>query len=461
MRLRLAVAIVVCIVFLTGAVPASAAQKISHGRFKDVTLYEPRGAARQFVLMLSGDAGWNDEMVQLAAVLTGQGAVVAGIDLPRLFADLETDDSECVYPDGDLENLSRYIQAYLRLPTYHTPLLVGYSSGATFAYAMTAQAPKGTFAGALSLGFCQELELNKRLCKSGSLHYTTRKNGRGFELQPARALAAPWISVHGERDEVCPVAPAQSFTAVVENAQFVLMKNAGHDYAPDTWKPQYTSAYVKLSAAQTERLPPPPRDLAGLPIIEVPVAGAGDSFAIVLSGDGGWAGLDKQIAAALAESNVPVAGLDSLRYFWSKRTPEGLAADLDRMIRYYAAHWRREKVLLIGYSQGADVLPFAIPRLPVATRKTIALNALLGLGAEAQFEFHFSNWLGSDDAGLAIAPELAKLEAATLCIYGEDEEDSPCRKTDYSRMRSVQLPGGHHFDGDYRRLARIILDAVR
>jgi type IV secretory pathway VirJ component len=198
-----------------------------------------------------------------------------------------------------------------------------------------------------------------------------------------------------------------------------------------------------------------------LPIIEVPAAGAGDSFAIVLSGDGGWAGLDKQIAAALAESNVPVAGLDSLRYFWSKRTPAGLAADLDRMIRYYAAHWRREKVLLIGYSQGADVLPFAIPRLPVATRKTIALNALLGLGTEAQFEFHFSNWLGSDEAGLAIAPELAKLEAATLCIYGEDEEDSPCRKTDHSRVRSVQLRGGHHFDGDYRRLARIILDALR
>jgi type IV secretory pathway VirJ component len=461
MKLRVAIAIAACVVFLMSAVPASAAQRISHGRFKDVTLYEPRGAARQFVLMLSGDAGWNDEMAQLAAVLTAQGAVVAGIDLPLLFADLEMEDSECVYPDGDLENLSHYIQAYLRLPTYHTPLLVGYSSGATFAYAMTAQAPKGTFAGALSLGFCQDLELHKRLCKSGSLQYTVRKDGRGFDLQPARQLAAPWISVHAERDQVCPVGPARSFTAAVENAQFVLMKNASHDYAPDTWKPQYTSAYTKLSATQTDRLPSPPPDLAGLPVIEVPATGAGDSFAIILSGDGGWAGLDKQVAAALAESNVPVAGLDSLRYFWSKRTPEGLAADLDRMIHYYATHWRRKKVLLIGYSQGADVLPFAIPRLPAATRKTIALNALLGLSEQAQFEFHFSNWLGSGEEGLAIAPELAKLDVATLCIYGEDEEDSPCRAAGHDHMRSVQLPGGHHFDGDYRRLAQIILDAAR
>ena len=461
MNLRRVVAIVACIAFLTGAMPASAAEKISHGRFKDVTLYLPRGEVQQFVLMLSGDAGWNDEMAQLAAVLTEQGALVAGIDSPLLFADLEQDDSECVYPDGDLENLSRYIQAYLQLPTYHTPLLVGYSSGATFAYAMAAQAPKGIFAGALSLGFCQDLELEKRLCKSGSLHYTPRKSGRGFDLQPARQLAVPWISVHGERDEVCPTAPAQSFTAAVENAQFLLMKNAGHDYTPATWKPPYTSAYAKLKATQTERLPTPPRDLAGLPVIEVPATGAGDTFAIILSGDGGWAGLDKKVAAVLAESNIPVAGLDSLRYFWSKRTPAGLSIDLDRMIRYYTTHWRRKKVVLIGYSQGADVLPFAIPRLPAATRKTIALNALLGLGEQAQFEFHFSDWLGSGEEGLPIAPELAKLDAVTLCIYGEDEEDSLCRTTKHDRMRSVQLPGGHHFDGDYRRLAQIIMDAIR
>ena len=461
MKLRFAVAIAACVVFLAGAMPAAAAQRISHGRFKDVVVYSPRGEARQFVLMLSGDAGWNGEMAQLAAVLTGQGAVVAGIDLPLLFADLEQDDSECVYPDGDLENLSHYIQAYLRLPTYHTPLLVGYSSGATLAYAVAAQAPKGTFAGALSLGFCQDLELSKRLCKTGSLQYTARKDGRGFDLQPVRRLAAPWIAVHGEQDEVCHVAPAQAFAAAVDNAQFVVMKNASHDYAPGTWKTPYTSAYAKLSATQTERVPPPPRDLTGLPVIEVPAAGAGDSFAVLLSGDGGWAGLDKHVAAALAESNIPVAGLDSLRYFWSKRTPAGLAIDLDRMIRYYAAHWSRKKVLLIGYSQGADVLPFAISRLPAATRNTIALTALLGLGEEAQFEFHFSDWLVSADDGLPIAPELAKLDAATLCIYGEDEQDSPCRNANRSDMHSVQLPGGHHFDGDYRRLAQIILDAAR
>jgi type IV secretory pathway VirJ component len=450
------------IALLYSSPAAAAPEQISHGRFKNVTMYQPRGAVRQFVLMLSGDAGWTPAMAQMAGALSEEGALVAGIDVPQLFANFEQDDAECVYPDGDLENLSHSIQAYYRLPTYHTPLLVGYSAGATLAYAMVAQAPQGTFAGALSLGFCPDLELHKRLCKTGNLRYTVRKDGRGFDLQPARQLAVPWIALHGELDQVCGAAAAQSFVTSVPKAQFVLLKNVGHGYAAaGNWQQQYKSAYAKLGAADTSTLPPPPKDLSGLPMVEVPAKGTGDMFAIILSGDGGWAGLDKEVAAALAKSGVPVAGLDSLRYFWSKRTPEGLATDLDRIIRYYAAHWNRKKVVLIGYSQGADVLPFAITRLPAATRKTIALSALLGLEDNAQFEFHFSNWLKPSSNGLPIAPEMAKLDATTLCIYGEGEKDSLCPKLSPGRTRVVKLPGGHHFDGNYRRLAKIILDAAQ
>ena len=41
------------------------------------------------------------------------------------------------------------------------------------------------------------------------------------------------------------------------------------------------------------------------------------------------------------------------------------------MIRYYLAHLDKKRVLLIGYSQGADVLPFAVNRLPAATRARV------------------------------------------------------------------------------------------
>lgn len=88
---------------------------------------------------------------------------------------------------------------------------------------------------------------------------------------------------------MCPVAPARAFVASVSNAQFVALDNVGHDYtAAADWKRTFKSSYAKLTAAQTDSLPPPPKDLSGLPIVEVPAKGTGDTFAVILSGDGGW-----------------------------------------------------------------------------------------------------------------------------------------------------------------------------
>jgi type IV secretory pathway VirJ component len=181
---------------------------------------------------------------------------------------------------------------------------------------------------------------------------------------------------------------------------------------------------------------------------------------VLLSGDGGWAGIDKELAQALAGQGIPVAGLDSLRYFWSARTPEGLAADVDRTLRYYGAHWRRSRALLIGYSQGADVLPFAVNRLPAATRDSLVLVALIGLGRTAAFEFHLANWVG-EPLGLPVRPETDKLSAATtLCLYGKDDASSLCRDLGPPLARVIELAGGHHFGGDYAGLARLILAQV-
>src|SRR5689334_2459870 len=137
--------------------PASAVETtLSHGRFKQVQIYKPTGPVKHVVLFLSGDGGWTRGLARMANVVVADGSLVIGIDLPDLYEVLEADGASCVFPDGDLENLSHWVQAYYKLPTYFTPLLVGYSAGASFAYAMLAQAPPGVFAGAVSLSFCAD-----------------------------------------------------------------------------------------------------------------------------------------------------------------------------------------------------------------------------------------------------------------------------------------------------------------
>jgi type IV secretory pathway VirJ component len=453
-----------------------AAMHLSHGRFRDFTVYRPDATPTSFALLIWDDAGRSSSDA-MARQLVQQGAMVASIDWPAFKANLEADGDQCVSPDGDLENLSHFVQAYFHTPTYLSPILVGFSSGAAMAYAMLAQAPRNTFAAALTLGFCPSLDLVKPLCKGSGLESVPNPRTHGVDLLAGKSLGNPWVNLQGPDDQACPAAAARSFISQVRGAAIVMLPNAGHDFASlPGWMPQFTAGFNKLAAqSPSSRATSPPAGLSDLPIVEVPAQpvaaapGAGrpdsapsDVFAIIMSGDGGWAGLDQDVAAALSVKGIPVVGLDSLRYYWTARTPEGLAADTNRMIRYYLAHFGKQRVLLIGYSQGADVLPFAVNRLPQATRARVALTAVMGMSDHALFEFHLSSWISDSNSGPATLPEVNRITGMpVLCIYGADENDSLCPKLDPKRFNIVKLKGGHHFDGDYADLARQILAAAK
>jgi type IV secretory pathway VirJ component len=92
--------------------------------------------------------------------------------------------------------------------------------------------------------------------------------------------------------------------------------------------------------------------VADLPLVELPAQGTPlGVLAVILSGDGGWANIDRDIGTQLAARGVGVVGFNSLRYFWTRRTPEGAAEDLARILRHYVAAWHPRRVLLLGYSR--------------------------------------------------------------------------------------------------------------
>jgi type IV secretory pathway VirJ component len=422
---------------------------ISHGLFSGIQMFRPTGPARQFVMLLSDNTAPNATELQMIRTMVDAGAMVAAIPVAPFYKKLEAQDGKCTYAPGAFENLSRHLQASEQLPTYLLPMLVGSDGTAAFAYAVLAQAPAGTFSAALSVGFCPRLAFATPMCVSNALRWQVPPKGvAGVELLPAASLPAPWSAVQAGNEAACPLEAAQAFVQRVPQADWVAATPTA-----------FETAYAKLAVSQVA-MAPPPSQLSDLPLVEEPVKGSGTRFVVLLSGDGGWAGIDKGLAAAFIAQNVPVVGLDSLRYFWKARTPDGLASDLDRMVRYYADRWKRSEVILVGYSQGADVLPFAINRLPAATRASVKLSALLGPGQKASFEFHLSNWLGPS-GDKPIAPEARKLLAAdTVCVYGLSEKNSLCPQIAPTHARAMPLAGGHHFDGDYEKLATLLLEAV-
>jgi type IV secretory pathway VirJ component len=159
-----------CLIALLFTGAAHSSQTLSHGRFRNFTLHRPADEVREVVLLLSPTPA-DHAAEESARALVDRGALVLVIDAQQFDRELVADGAECVFPDGDLENLSRFVQAYVGLPAYYPPMLVGFGASASFVYAMLAQAPAGTFAGAISIGFCPTLSLPKPLCSGEGLQF--------------------------------------------------------------------------------------------------------------------------------------------------------------------------------------------------------------------------------------------------------------------------------------------------
>ncbi len=448
------------------AVVWGAEESLRFGQFGTVTIYRQSPHPSHVVLFVSGDGGWNSGVVDMARELSSLDALVVGIDIRVYLKNLASAGAKCSYSAADFEALSQFVQKKLAAPKYEVPVLVGYSSGATLVYAVLVQAPTGTFRGAISMGFCPDLNLSKPLCAGSGLRWNAGPKGKGFVFLPASLLTTPWIAFQGAIDQVCSPAETERYVGQVGHGRLVQLPKVGHGFSvPRNWLPQFKEAFSSL--VNSEKAAPIPRDptVQDLPLEIVPAKGLEtDLLAVLVSGDGGWAGLDRDVAGALSDHGIPVVGLNSLQYFWKRRTPDGAAADLERILRHYLVAWDKKEVILVGYSRGADVLPFMTNRLPLDLRDKTRLLAMLGPSHEVGFEFHLAEWLGDFSGGdsLPVLPEVEKLRGMRiLCLEGNKEEDSLCPSLPQGLAKVSTVGGGHHFGGDYEALAEIILKEVK
>lgn len=199
-----------------------------------------------------------------------------------------------------------------------------------------------------------------------------------------------------------------------------------------------------------------------MPVVEVPAAQSSDTVTLFYSGDGGWRDLDRDVAAEMAKRGYPVVGIDALRYFWQHKSPQQGAADLSQLMQVYREKWGAKHFVLAGYSFGADVVPAFYNQLPAADQQQVQAILLLALARSGSFEIEVQGWLGKAGEEAATGPELLKLPASkVLCVYGSEESaESGCTLPKAPGER-LQLPGGHHYDGNYPALAERLLLGVQ
>jgi len=425
----------------------------ANGRFDRVWVDLPAGDIRQVVLWLMPGRSRTAIDRRLGEVLTDDGALVISVSAPGLLARMAAEDGDCSLPAGDLDNLAHEVEAQLGLERYLPPVLAGRGVGAALVYTALAQAPADGFAGGVSLDFTPALPSGIPLCPGRSLVSSFAAEDGISTVAPAALPVSPWMVVTKADSQ----ATTEAFVQQAAGAEWV----TGSPLADVAVQGEdvLRAAYRQLTRRWGDQ--PALTRLSGdrLPLIEVPAKGTeAPVWALVLSGDGGWAGLGRDLGHALAAQGVSVVGFDSLRYFWGRRTPEGLAADLQRILNRYQARWPDKRPLLIGYSQGANVLPFAYNRLPAEWQARVGRLVLLGPGERAAFTFQVSQWWRSGAGDEEVLPEASELPAArTLCVYGRDEASESICPQLKDRLPVLMLRGGHHFDGDMGHLARIAL----
>jgi type IV secretory pathway VirJ component len=433
---------------------------ISYAGFGKLKLYKPEKEVENVIICISGDGGWNAGIEGIALHLKDEHTLLIGVDIRPVFKNMNKAGSSCLYPAADFERMSQFIQKKLGYKTYSIPVLLGYSSGATLVYGLLAQAPQNTFRAGIVLGFCPDINIKKPLCEgSGKFSVIKRKDGKGYDLGPIKNLSAPFISLQGQNDKVCNYQSTFAFLKNVTGAKVVSLPGVGHGYGNEkNWLPQLMESYKEIRDKQDREIPVGETKKLDLPLhVTMPAKGKQSDYMVVfISGDGGWTGYDQQTVDAFAQRGAPVVGLDALKYFWEKKSPSQLAIDVGKIIETYSAEWKKEKVILVGYSFGADVMSFAYNRLPERIKKNITSIGLLSPSKDTDFEIHVSDLLdfGDSEKGLSVPAEINKVEGAKVtCFFGKEEEDLPVREIAEQKAKIVYLQGGHHYVNSFGIIA--------
>lgn len=443
-------------ILLVSSATTIASTPVNYGLFGDVHVASPSGDPQRTIVFFSDAGGWDARTEALADGLAADGALVFGIDYRAYLKELLSIKGDaCHFPSAHVQEMSDWMQRHQNLKNFSYPLLIGDGAGAAFTYAVDAQAPKGTFSGLVTLGWDFSLRFPKPFCKGDAGDMSVADANGGYRLTRVPALPNRWLPM--------PFAAGGR----VDGDLALVGKWIGMEAAQAAARDPVSELVgaVRWLTAPPATVAPLPGDVADLPLVEVPAQGDfAQRIAIILTGDGGWAGLDVAVADQLAKRGIAVVGLNTLKFFWQTRTPQEAADAVTRIIGHYGAEHPAADFVILGYSFGASLAPVVVNRVADAARARIAAQVLISPDAEAVFEIHVGDWFGSThhEGALPITPEIAQTRIPVICVHGAEEgADSFCPGVaKLPHVIDLELPGAHHYDGDYDALGAAIAESL-
>lgn len=185
-----------------------------------------------------------------------------------------------------------------------------------------------------------------------------------------------------------------------------------------------------------------------------------DYFVILIPGDGGWRDFIDYLSGYMAGNGINVVGFNTIPYFNMTRKPSEIAHDISRVIHNFSEAWGQRKVVLAGYSFGAEIIPFVYNSMDSATRSRISCLTLIAPSNLADFKVS-PIYYYNPKFGKPVLSELEKIHEVRTLVFCDKQKKSICKYTgSRDHFDVVQLDYGHMFTGKFKNVSATITNSL-
>jgi type IV secretory pathway VirJ component len=182
-----------------------------------------------------------------------------------------------------------------------------------------------------------------------------------------------------------------------------------------------------------------------------------------ITGDGGMVRFDEAMAKEYDANGFSFIALNSLKYFFEAKSPVKLAGDVIPLIKSNFEAWKKKDLILVGFSFGAEIIPFLYERLPVELQNKVKLVVLLTPAKTSDFHIHIRDMIGLDKKHETynVAEETAKIKSSKiLAVYGDEEKNISLKNNIQPNLKILYIKGEHGFK-DSKTVFELILKELQ
>ena len=411
---------------------------VSTPSFRSVKTMRAEGKSEKLIIVLAPGPADLDAALPVARALSEKGINIAFVDLSSLVVE-PINGRKCLDIGNRLQEVQASVAHHHKLSVSPVTVLLPFAGAEEIARLAVSQAPGGFSGWFRSTGWAARVPASGQV-KVASCETPTRTGFRTLSYRSV--LEDTLLGKH-----------------LSSQYDIILEEPLSNTVMQDT---RSKEAYLKTVInsfnyifAQVEKLPH--NEILNLARVEkidlVEIAAAqssADELIILISGDGGWSDFADDLGEEFARRGHHVVGINLIPYFWEEKRPADFAKDIRAIFRVYEQKWKVHSFRLVGFSHGADILPFAVNRFSTRLQKQLNGISMISPSLKTVFEFSASSWFYDSEEGEDVLPEVGRymlLEKPLNCVFGEnDSTDGLCAKINGKSLRSLPLPGGHHLN---------------